>query len=272
MIQKLRNDLVNRLMLEGSIVTAHVEAAMRSIPRETFASWISVKEAYKNRAITNPATLGNDISTISQPSAVARFLEGFDLKPGMNILEIGAGTGYQAALISHIIGDSGKVTTIDIAEPLIDKARQNLSSLGISNVDVILGDGVLGFPEAAPYDRIVATVGLREIPLVWIPQLKDDGHIVVPLHVGGGPANHILVNLKREGLNLVGRGIDLLDMVVLRGPHAEINEQIKRGSDWKGGYPEALWIQVLPKDLSLEPSVKQKLIHKNHTTVLVEVI
>ena len=272
MTHKLRNELVDNLLIEGSIVTAHVEAAMRLLPRETFASWISVKEAYKNRAITNPAALGDDISTISQPSAVARFLEGFDLKPRMNVLEIGAGTGYQAALMSHIIGDSGNITTLDIAEPLIDKAKQNLSRLGIANVDVVLGDGALGFPDAAPYDRIVATVGLREIPLVWIPQLKDNGRIVVPLHIGGKPENHILVSLKREHNNLVGRGIDLLDMVVLRGPHANTKEQVKRGSGWKGGYPQELWIQVLPKDLTLEPNLKQKLIQKNHTTVLVEVI
>jgi protein-L-isoaspartate(D-aspartate) O-methyltransferase len=272
MLQALRDNLVNKLLQERSIVTPSVEAAMRAVPREVFASWISEAEAYDNRAITNPSTLGADISTISQPSAVAIFLEGFDLKPGMNVLEIGAGTGYQAALIAHIIGDSGSVTTIDIAESLIEKAQQNLSSQGISNVAVILGDGAVGFTASAPYDRIVATVGVREIPLVWITQLKEDGRIVVPLHLGGDPEEHILVSLKREGDNLVGRGLESLDMVVLRGPHAESSEQVKRGPAWDGGYPESLWIQVLPKDMRLEPSSKQKLIHKNHTTVLVEVI
>jgi protein-L-isoaspartate(D-aspartate) O-methyltransferase len=266
----LRHKLVDKLKKEGSVVSPVVEAAMRAIPRELFATWLPIKEVYANKAQLNPLTLGSDESTISQPSAVARFLEGFDLQAGMKILEIGAGTGYQAALIAHIVGDLGKVITIDIAQALIEKARVNLKNAGINNVHVVWGDGAVGYPKTKPYDRIVATVGIREIPLGWIKQLKPNGKMIVPLHLGGNPENHILVSLQRQGKNLMGYGLDALDMVVLRGSYAEVQEEVKRGSKWDGGYAEQLHIQVLPKNESLEPTTKQKLIHKKHTTVLIE--
>ena len=205
-------------------------------------------------------------------SAVARFLEGFNLEKEMTVLEVGAGTGYQAALMSHIVGPGGEVVTVEIAEPLIEKAKQNLRDLHLSNVEVVFGDGALGYSQGAPYDRIVATVGLREVPLAWMTQLKSDGHIIAPLHVGGEPENHVLISLKRDGDGLIGRGLDSLDMVVLRGPHADIQEEVKRGENWNGGYANSLQVQVLPKDLTIEPKATQKLIHKKDTTVLVEVV
>lgn len=272
MSEVLRNKLVDQLKDEGAIINPSIEAVMRRIPREKFATWLSQKEAYSNKASVNPITSSDDISTISQPFAVARFLEGFNLKLDMNVLEIGAGTGYQAALISELIGAKGTVTTVEIAEPLIAQARQNLSNLQIENVQVIHGDGALGYLGNAPYDRIVATVGLREIPTTWIEQLKKDGYIVAPLHIGGDPENHVLVSLKREGNKLTGRGLDSLDMVVLRGEHASTEEQIKRGENWNGGFANSLKIQILPKDFSLEPTATQKLIHKINTTILVEAI
>lgn len=267
----LRNELVDYLKREGAVVSAAVEKALRKIPRETFATWLSAEEAYENRAVVNPATSEEGISTISQPFAVARFLEGFALEPGMNVLEIGAGTGYQAALIAHIIGQSGNVVTVDIAEPLTEKARQNLHNAGVNNVEVVLGDGALGYPQNAPYDRIVATVGLREFPLAWTAQLKPEGRIVAPLHLGGAPQNHVLVSLGRKGDRLVGPGLESLNMVVLRGPHVSTQEQVKRGAAWNGGLANELWAQVLLRDLSLEPKETQKLIHTKNTTILVEV-
>ena len=271
MTTDLRNKLVDHLKREGAVVSVPVETALRKIPRELFATWLSPEEAYENRAVLNPATSKSDISTISQPFAVARFLEGFALEPGMNVLEIGAGTGYQAALIAHIVERSGNVITVDIAEPLIEKARQNLHNADINNVEVALGDGALGYPQNAPYDRIVATVGLREFPLAWTAQLKPEGRIVAPLHLGGEPQNHVLVSLKRKGDRLVGPGLESLNMVVLRGPHVSTQEQIERGPAWNGGLANELWVQVLPKDLSTEPTEAQKLIHRKDTTILVEV-
>ena len=267
----LRNVLVDFLKSEGAVVSASVEQALRDIPRETFATWLSPEEAYENRAVVNPTTSERDISTISQPFAVAHLLEGFALEPSMSVLEIGAGTGYQAALIAHIVGKSGTVLTVDIAEPLIEKARQNLHNAGITNAEVVLGDGALGYPQAAHYDRIVATVGLREFPLAWTAQLKPGGRIVAPLHLGGESQNHVLVSLGPKGDRLVGPGLESLDMVVLRGPHANTQEQVKRGAAWNGGLANELRVQVLSKDLSLEPKETQKLIHRKNTSILIEV-
>lgn len=268
---RLRDRLVDRLKAEGTIRSPAVEAAMRAVPREVFASWLSEREAYANKAVRNPATSKENPSTISQPTAVALFLEGFGLEPGMNVLEIGAGTGYQAALVAHIVGTAGRITTIDITESLVKQARRNFAHLDIENASAVLGDGALGYPEAAPYDRIVATVGIREVPMLWSAQLKPGGRIAAPLHLGGEPHQHVLVSLAREGDGLTGRGLASLNMVILQGAYADLQEEVWCGEDWRGGYAHELRVQVRPKDVTLEPSARQKLIHKGETTVLVEV-
>lgn len=267
--EQLRNNLIDALTRKAVIKTSAVAAALRSIPRDHFTPWLSLQEAYADRAVINPATSEANISTVSQPTAVAHFLEAFNLKPGQRVLEIGAGSGYQAALIAHIIGASGHVTTVDIAELLVVKAKQNLQRLGISNVEVVLGDGALGYLPAAPYDRIVATVGLRELPKLWTQQLEPGGKIVFPLHVGGEPQQHVLVSLQREGGRFAGPGLAALDMVLLRGPGVSQEETVKRGAAWSGGYAHELWVQIGFDEVG--PSPKQKFIRRGETTILVEV-
>ena len=115
-------------------------------------------------------------------------------------------------------------------------------------------------------------VGFGEIPPSWLAQLNPSAKIVVPLHVGCEAEKHVLVSLGRDRSRLVGRGLAALDRVVLRSPHSLGEEQVKRGRDWQGDYADTLKIQVLPRDLSPEPSAKQKLINRYKTTILIEAL
>lgn len=264
--------LVNALKAKKAFVSPLVEQALLHIPRESFASWLSLKEAYADEAFANPIATKDNPSTLSQPSAVARFLEGFALEPGMSVLEIGAGTGYQAALIAHIVGEAGRVVSVDIFEPLVEQARETIKTLTVQNVDIVHADGALGYPAAAPFERIVATVGLREFPWTWVEQLTSEGCIVAPLHLGGESQQHVLVRMKREGEGLRGRGLDSLDMVTFRGSSVNAEEKIVRGEAWQGGYANRLKVSILPKSEGLEPSSTQKLIHRSESTILVEAV
>ncbi len=98
-------------------------------------------------------------------------LEMLDLQPGQHVLEIGAGTGYAAALMAHLVGETGQVVTIDLDEDIVNDARGHLKAAGIEHVQVICGDGALGWEEAAPYDRVVLTVGASDIAPAWREQI-----------------------------------------------------------------------------------------------------
>jgi protein-L-isoaspartate(D-aspartate) O-methyltransferase len=119
-----------------------------------------------------------------------------DLAPGQRVLEIGAGTGYNAALIRHIVGDSGQVTSVDIDSELVDKARAHLASAGYPDVTVVCADGAAGCAAHAPYDRIIATVGVSDLAPAWLDQAVPAARIVVPLDVRG---TQVCVAFARAG-------------------------------------------------------------------------
>src|SRR4030081_2626179 len=108
-------------------------------------------------------------------------LEQLDLRPGHHVLEIGAGTGYNAALMARIVGPAGAVTAVDIDEDLIARAAVHLAEAGVSGVELVAADGALGYPTGAPYDRIVLTVGSSDIRPEWVAQLGPGGRLLLPL-------------------------------------------------------------------------------------------
>ena len=166
--------------------SARVEQALRTVPRHRFVPAAAHEEAYANQAvITKRAGDGAALSCASVPTLVALMLDQLDVKPGDRILEIGTGTGYNAALLAHLTGPSGQVSTIDIDPEVTAQARDALDSTGHDRVHVITGDGALGDAEHAQFDRIIVTVGAWDLPPSWWEQLVPGGRIVVPLRWRG---------------------------------------------------------------------------------------
>ena len=174
---------------EGISDTA-VLGAMRRVPRHRFVPQELLEHAYADR----PLPIDHD-QTISQPYIVGLMTELLALKRDHRVLEIGTGSGYQAAVLAEIV-DS--IWTIEILEPLATSALQRLQSLGYGRVNVRCGDGYAGWPEHAPFDRIIVTAAAEEIPNPLLEQLKDGGKMVIPVGAAFSIQNLILVE-KRDG-------------------------------------------------------------------------
>lgn len=212
----LRTELADRLRAEGIIRTPSVEAAIRQTPRHLFLPGVPLEQAYADGPVyTKTDGRGTSISAASQPRIVAMMLEQLDARPGHRIMEAGAGTGYNAALLAAIVGDTGRVVTIDVDDDLVDGARKHLATAGVANVEVVRGDGALGHPDGAPYDRIIATVGAWETPTAWLEQLAPDGRLVVPLRLRGAASRSIIFERYDGGWRDVGS--ELAVFMPLRG-------------------------------------------------------
>jgi protein-L-isoaspartate(D-aspartate) O-methyltransferase len=179
------SELDNRKMVEmlvrrGVIKKMSVRDAMMNVPRELF-----VWEGYEDLAYEDqPLPLGDTGQTISAPHMVAIMLEELDVKPGNIILEVGSGSGYNAACLSFLTGERGKVISLEIDERLVNFARKNVEKLGLKNVQIILSDGSLGYPpysETETYDRIVVTAAAPSIPKYLTFQLKKNGIMLIPV-------------------------------------------------------------------------------------------
>ncbi len=272
--QALRDGLVTELKAQGYVKSGAVEAALRSVPRHLFIPWRNPEDAYRGTegAMVDPDTTPETCSTVSQPIAVAMMLEGFDVKPGMQVLEIGAGSGYNAALLAHLVGEHGHVVTVDVEDFLVEKAHRQLAAIGFERVEVICGDGALGYPPHAPYDRIVATVGLPDIPAAWPEQLAPGGKIVVPLHLGVETHQCVLVSLEPKDGCLKGVGLGGLDMVLFRSEVARYSEEMtrRRGEAWQGARADELNVTVYPKDANVPLGPHQLHISKSGSLTVLE--
>ena len=173
------------------VFSERVMAALRKVPRERFVSPMSLASAYDNR----PLPIGEG-QTISQPYIVALMTELLDPKPGHSVLEVGTGSGYQAAVLAEIVG---KVYTIEIVEPLGRKAAETLGSLGYRNVITRIGDGYHGWKEYAPFDGILVTAAPAEVPQPLIDQLKPGGRLVVPVGGRFDVQDLIVIEKKPDG-------------------------------------------------------------------------
>jgi protein-L-isoaspartate(D-aspartate) O-methyltransferase len=180
----LREKLVEQLRERA--VTAAVREAFRAVPRHLFVPEVPPEVAYRDDAIvTKRDEDGQPISSSSQPAMMALMLDQLGLEPGQRVLEIGAGTGYNAALISHLVSPGGEVLSLDIDLDLVQRARENLARAGYPGVNAECVDGAAGFAARGPYDRIIATVGVWDLAPAWLEQLAPGGRLVVPLDLGG---------------------------------------------------------------------------------------
>ncbi len=222
--QKLHKNLIASVKAKGFIRSRHVEAAFRAVPRHLFLPDLPLERVYRDEAIVTKSLDGRTVSSSSQPTIMAIMLEQLDLHEGQRVLEIGAGTGYNAALMAHIVGETGHVVTIDIDEDIVEAARKHLAVAGYEHVQVICADGGLGFPEAAPYDRIILTVNAGDITPAWHEQLVADGRILLPLSVRGP---QIAVAFKHVGDHFESISVQPCGFVGLRGAFAEENLQVQ---------------------------------------------
>jgi protein-L-isoaspartate(D-aspartate) O-methyltransferase len=180
--QKLNHKLIDALKQQQVIVTDTVEDAFRQTPRHTFANEDNLNEAYANRVVSVVRDAdGTAISSLSQPAMIAIMLEQLDLQPGHTVLEVGAGTGYNAALMASIVGDTGHVTTVDIDPAIVETAQGNLDTAEVENVTVLTADGAQGYPPHAPYDRVILTTSAGDIAPAWVVQLNAGGRLLLPL-------------------------------------------------------------------------------------------
>jgi len=185
-LARIRERLAARVVTANQIKNPRVGAALRDVPRHLFLPHLPPESAYRDDAIvTKRDAEGQPISSSSQPAIMAIMLDQLDLGSGQRVLEIGAGTGYNAALIQHIVGPAGTVVSVDIDADLARQARDHLVSAGYPDVTVVAADGAEGYPPAAPYDRVIATVGVSDLAPAWLDQTGPDGRIVVPLDVRG---------------------------------------------------------------------------------------
>ena len=182
---KLRNELVEDLVNQGFIRNRAVQQAFGKVPRHLFVPRVDFVTAYSDQPVFIRWDAGTPISSSTQPRMMAIMIEQLGLEPGLRVLEIGAGTGYNAAILAHIVGESGSVITVDIDQDIVDEAAGNLSKAGYDNVKCVCGDGFEGFSTDRPYDRIIVTVGAYDISPHWVDQLKDGGIMVVPLWFKG---------------------------------------------------------------------------------------
>jgi protein-L-isoaspartate(D-aspartate) O-methyltransferase len=190
--QSQLDNLIKVMKKSGFLTDNKVESAIRKIPRHEFVPTSLLKKAYEN--IPLPIM---DNQTISQPSVVARMTEWLDVKEGQKILEIGTGSGWQTAILSHLIG-SGQVYSVERNSELAKFAKNNLDKLAIINAKIILGDGSFGYKEEAPFDRIIITAACKKIPPSLPDQLAMDGLLIAP--VGGYIQSLILLKKTSQGV------------------------------------------------------------------------
>lgn len=182
---ELRAALADQVERDFPHLSPAILAALRRVPRHAFVPDVDLAAAYVDDAVvTRRDERGRALSSISQPSLVAQMLDLLDLRPGHRVLEVGAGTGYCAALIAELVGPAGAVTTIDLDPEITDEAHRNLDATGYSRVTVTCADGALGDPDGAPWDRILVSVGSWEPAPEWIAQLAPGGKLVMPLSLG----------------------------------------------------------------------------------------
>jgi protein-L-isoaspartate(D-aspartate) O-methyltransferase len=220
----LRRRLVAELEARGCISSPAVRDAFLSVPREQFVADFAAREnvaaVYRDSPIvTKTGAAGEALSSSSQPAIMALMLERLRVTAGQRVLEIGAGTGYNAALLEVLVGPSGRVTTVEIDPEIADGAREVLAEHG-SSVEVVTADGRDGFAPTGPYDRIIVTASSPDVPRAWFDQLADGGLLELPLRLSDSVPVQVIPTLRKTAGCLVSIDVVLGGFMYLRGPGA----------------------------------------------------
>ena len=195
----------------GVIKDKKVIDAFKKVPRELFVAEDRKEEAYGDY----PLPIGES-QTISQPTTVMIMTQALELKNGDKVLEVGSGSGYQAAIISNIVGNTGKVISTEIVDELVKLAKSNIEKLKLKNVKIIRHDGSKGYAKEAPYDKVIITAACPKIPKPLISQLKENGIIVAPV---GNMNEQAMIKGKKIKGKLVEENLGSFMFVPLKGKH-----------------------------------------------------
>ena len=240
--EELRAALVAHLRRAGHVRSEPVAAAFGAVPRELFladhAERYGLAAVYEDEAVvTRRAADGTPESSSSQPGIMAEMLEMLALRPGARVLEIGAGTGYNAALLAHVVGEGGAVTSVELDPDVAAGARAALRAAG-SPAQVVVGDGHGGWPAAAPVEAVVVTASTDAVPRAWHDQLAPGGVLVLPLQLAAGALvlqSVVAVRKVRHGFDPVastaGRFMPLRGGEPGRGRAAEVTAFEEAGDD-----------------------------------------
>jgi protein-L-isoaspartate(D-aspartate) O-methyltransferase len=261
--ESLRPRLVEDLSRRGLIRTAPVREAFLRVPRERFVPELAAERGleavYRDEPLPTKMDGGQAISSSSQPAIMAEMLERLNLAPGQRVLEIGAGTGYNAALLADL---AGRVLTLDVDAELADKARRRLEEGGHA-AEVVVGDGMEGWPGGAPYDRIVVTATPPHVPAAWRDQLCEGGLLEVPLPLGHGDAvTFVVVTFRRAGDELVSTAIVPGSFMAFRGPDGRRGANPQPALGWydRAG-PRQVYGSVFGPGVSaLRPAARRRLL------------
>lgn len=216
---QLRLALVENLSRRGLVRTPAVREAFLRVPRERFVPEVAeqrgLEAVYKDEALVTKLDQSVAVSSSSQPAIMAEMLERLQVSRGLRVLEIGTGTGYNAALLADM---AGGVVTLDVDAELAETARRRLAA-GAHEAEVVVGDGIAGWPAGAPYDRIVVTATPPYISTTWRDQLRQGGLLEVPIQLGHDHAvAHLVVTFQRAGDELVSTAIVSGGFMGFRGP------------------------------------------------------
>lgn len=204
-----RRDMVAGLRGRGLVISKKVEKALLRVPRHLFVPKEVCSQAYRD----TPLPIG-DGQTISAPHMVAVMAEALELQEGQKVLEIGAGSGYNAAVMAELVGPVGRIITLERHPSLADRAAKVLQEAGYGNVHVVVGDGSLGYPEEAPYDRISVTCGAPRVPSALAEQLREGGIMLIPV---GGLEYQSLLRVRKQGGKLLSEDLGSVVFVPLIG-------------------------------------------------------
>lgn len=230
--KQLREDLVTFIDGLGTFRTSQVRDAFRAVPRHLFLPGVDLTTAYAPKpVVTKRADDGTAVSSASSPNVVATMLEQLDVAPGHRVLEIGAATGINAALLAELVGPTGTVVTIELDDNLAAGARANLTATGYDQVEVSCGDGAFGYPARAPYDRIIVTAEAWDLVSAWWQQLAVGGRLVVPLRLhSSGLTRSIAFDLK-EPARMISARAAVCGFVPMRGAVKMSERHVRLAAD-----------------------------------------
>ncbi len=215
---RLARDLRHR----GRPLSQSVAEAFARVPRHLFVPEVGPAVAYRDEAfVIKCGPDGLPVSSSSQPAMMAIMLDQLGLEPGHRVLEIGTGSGYNAAVMSAVVGPQGQVVSIDIDPELIERSRASLATAGYDRVTLLCADGGFGYPAGAPFDRIIVTAGAWDIAPAWLEQVVPGGLLALPLSIRGIQLSVALQRVRQrpdsgQGRHTAGDGDEWLGMSACR--------------------------------------------------------